>query len=142
MSTYDEFGRLSDWEEDRNGDGQSDYRILYTYNDDTRRVTERHDQGNDGAIDGITTTDFDERNRPILRELDQAGDGTINERIRFEYEDLRLLRKSIDRDLDGREEEMTEYLYDAQGRVVEKRADIIVDDEVPPESWSISYFCL
>ena len=92
-SSYDEYGRLTDWQEDRDGDRVFDYRVLYTYDDDARRVIERHDQSSDGTIDGITVTDFDERNRPVLRELDQAGDGTVDERIRFEYLGLKLLRK-------------------------------------------------
>lgn len=141
ISVYDEFGRLSDWQEDNNGDGIYDYRILYTIDDVQRRVTERHDLSNDGAVDGITVTDFDERNRPILREVDQAGDGTINERIRFEYEGLRLLRRSIDRDLDGREDEITLFEYDEYGRLANKSSDIAVGDDVPPESWSVRYFC-
>ncbi|MGB0647913.1 MAG: hypothetical protein ACPGQS_12095 [Bradymonadia bacterium] len=141
VSSYDEYGRLTDWQEDRDGDRVFDYRVLYTYDDDARRVIERHDQGSDGTIDGITVTDFDERNRPVLRELDQAGDGTVNERIRFEYLDLKLLRKSIDIDLDGREDQVTIYEYDDLGRVVAKSSDAVVNDDVPPESWSVSYFC-
>lgn len=140
-SAYDEYGRLSDWQEDRDGDGRYDYRVLYVYDDMLRRVTERHDQGSDGTIDGITITDFDERNRPTLRELDQGGDGTINERIRFEYRDLQLLRRSIDMDLDGREDEVTTFEYDEQGRVIQKSSDVVVGDDVPPESWTVSYFC-
>ena len=141
VSAYDEYGRLSDWQEDNDGDGAFDYRILYTINDDERQITERHDQGNDGAIDGITITNYDDRNRPILREVDQAGDGTVNERVRFEYDGLRLLRRSIDRDLDGREDEITEYEYDDFGRVVAKSSDVSTRDDLPPESWTVRYFC-
>ena len=142
QSQYDEFGRLSDWQEDGDGDGQFDYRILYMFNDDTRQVTERHDRDSDGSIDGVTNTTFDDRNRPVLRELDDAGDGVVNERVRFEYDGLLLLRRGHDRDLDGREDERLEYRYDDRGRLVEKALDLNVDDGQQPELWSLSYFCL
>ena len=141
ISSHDEYGRLADWQEDRDGDNLFDYRILYVYDDLLRQVTERHDQGNDGSIDGITVTNFDERNRPILREVDQGGDGTTNERVRFEYLDLQLLRRSLDSNLDGREDQITTYQYDELGRVIQKSSDVVVSDDVPPESWTVSYFC-
>ena len=142
QSQYDEFGRLSDWQEDEDGDGQFDYRILYTINDETRQVTERHDRESDGRIDGVTNTTFDDRNRPVLRELDDAGDGVVNERVRFEYDGLLLLRRGHDRDLDGREDGRLEYQYDERGRLAEKTVDLDVDDDQQPELWSLSYFCL
>lgn len=141
MSAYDEYGRLTDWQEDRDGDSVFDYRILYAYDDSLRQVTERHDQESNGSIDGITMTKFDERNRPTLKEVDQGGDGTTNERIRFEYQELQLLRRSLDSNLDGREDQVTTYQYDELGRVIQKSSDVVVSDDVPSESWTVSYFC-
>ena len=85
-NTWDEAGRLTATEVDRNGDHEADEVTRYAYDDAGNLVREDVDSPADGRLDRRTTYAYDEDGHRVLRELDRAADGTVDTQVRYRYD--------------------------------------------------------
>jgi len=139
LEIYDELERIVRMEEDSDLDKQTDYLRLWQYDPVSGDVAlDEVDFDADGSVDWFTTTAYDDQDRvtEVVRE-DPSGDVGAYA-MYYEYADDLLTRWQYDFDGDGQIDEITDYFYDADGRLQEALVDAGADG-YPEERHTYTY---
>jgi hypothetical protein len=98
---YDAYGVLLSLEEDHNGDGTTDEWYTYLYDTDGHRIQGSGDLGNDGTVDDIWTAIYpDPLSNDHTATWDYGNDGIPDESYLVDYDDAgRLVYYEEDTDL-------------------------------------------
>ncbi|MCA9494749.1 MAG: hypothetical protein KC621_32695, partial [Myxococcales bacterium] len=124
----DERGRMVVSTRDWDRDGTSDEITRWTWSD-AGRTHEEEDRDADGVVDATQDWVYDEQGRVLELVVDDPADHTHNQ-TRNTFEGDLLVRRVVDEDVDGVDDRVVTYDYDADGRLILEQEDKNGDGEV------------
>jgi hypothetical protein len=114
--TYNDAGRVTQEDQDNNGDGTINYRKVFTYDANGNMTLEQIDSNADETFNYIVAYTYDANGNKTLQEYDTDGDSTVDLSYSYTYDaDNNMTMQERDTNADSVVDLRYTYTYDADG---------------------------
>lgn len=118
-------------ERDNDGNGNPDYRIIVSYDQNGNQIYKAFDRNADGNAEDIRIFTFNNSNQKIRSEFDYDADGNIDNEYTFTYDAAgNLTREERDTDMDQIPNYIATFTYDAAGNLIKEQRDSDADGTI------------